>query len=70
MRQPTTKCIIHGADKDEVCFIFAQHHGLYINVVESRFSTNRKQSNDRICKQAGAKFKIKGLKECVAHFPI
>jgi hypothetical protein len=28
----TTKCIIHGTDKDDICFIFAQRHSLYINV--------------------------------------
>jgi hypothetical protein len=28
----TTKCIIHGADKEGRFFIFAQRHGLYINV--------------------------------------
>lgn len=32
--QQPTKCIIHGADKEDICFIFAQHHGLYINVSE------------------------------------
>jgi hypothetical protein len=35
----TTKCIIHGADKDGYFSIFAQRHGLYINVVRHYFWT-------------------------------
>jgi hypothetical protein len=31
--RPTTQCTIHGADKEDILFIFAQRHGLYINVV-------------------------------------
>lgn len=29
-----TNCIIHGVDKEVHCFIFAQRHGLSINVVD------------------------------------
>jgi hypothetical protein len=29
---PLTKCIIHGADKEDNVLFFAQRHGLYIDV--------------------------------------
>ena len=30
---PTKECIIHGANKADICIIFASLHGLYINDV-------------------------------------
>lgn len=32
MAHPLTKCIIDGADEEDIFFIFALPHGLYINV--------------------------------------
>jgi hypothetical protein len=31
-----TKCIIHGADKEDLFLFLAQRHGLYINVRRKR----------------------------------